>query len=38
MDYVSVNTQLSNLASQHLYTKLGFARNGYDMPVWGIKI
>ncbi|MDX2076880.1 MAG: GNAT family N-acetyltransferase [bacterium] len=38
MDYVSVNTQLSNPASQNLYSKLGFIRNGYDMPVWGIKI
>jgi len=38
IDYVSVNTQLSNPASQQLYNNLGFIRNGYDMPVWKIKI
>ncbi|PJF29444.1 MAG: hypothetical protein CUN52_08345 [Phototrophicales bacterium] len=38
LDYVSVNTQLSNTASQHVYTKLGFVRNGYDMPIWGIPL
>ncbi len=38
LDYVSVNTQLSNPSSHHLYTKLGFVRNGYDMPIWGISL
>lgn len=38
LDYVSVNTQLSNPTSHHLYTKLGFVRNGYDMPIWGIQL
>lgn len=31
---MSVNTQMSNLASQKLYTRYGFTRNGYDLPVW----
>lgn len=31
---VTVNTQDSNAASQRLYTRLGFARTGYDLPVW----
>ena len=31
---VTVNTQDSNLASQRLYAKFGFARTGYDLPVW----
>ncbi|HYO87666.1 MAG TPA: GNAT family N-acetyltransferase [Candidatus Limnocylindrales bacterium] len=31
---VSVNTQESNTISQRLYTRLGFERNGYDLPVW----
>jgi hypothetical protein len=30
----TVNTQESNVRSQHLYTRFGFARNGYDLPVW----
>ena len=38
LDYISVNTQLSNPSSHHLYTKLGFIRNGYDMPIWGITL
>jgi ribosomal protein S18 acetylase RimI-like enzyme len=31
---VTVNTQESNLASQRVYTRLGFARTGFDLPVW----
>lgn len=31
---MTVNTQLSNTRSQHLYEHLGFARNGYDIAVW----
>lgn len=31
---ITVNTQISNTRSQHLYTRFGFARNGYDLPVW----
>ncbi len=31
---VTVNTQLSNTQSQRVYTRYGFYRNGYDMPVW----
>lgn len=38
VDYVSVNTQLSNVVSQQVYRKLGFERNGYDTPIWGITI
>jgi ribosomal protein S18 acetylase RimI-like enzyme len=31
---VSVNTQETNIQSQRLYERLGFRRNGYDLPVW----
>ena len=31
---VTVNTQESNLASQRVYTRLGFSRTGFDLPVW----
>lgn len=31
---ISVNTQQSNLRSQRLYTRFGFRRTGYDLPVW----
>jgi ribosomal protein S18 acetylase RimI-like enzyme len=31
---VTVNTQESNIASQRLYTRLGFERTGFDLPVW----
>lgn len=31
---ISVNTQETNAASQHVYLALGFERNGYDLPVW----
>jgi ribosomal protein S18 acetylase RimI-like enzyme len=30
----TVNTQASNVRSQHLYQRFGFERNGYDLPVW----
>lgn len=31
---VTVNTQLSNRSSQHLYQHYGFFRNGFDLEVW----
>lgn len=31
---MTVNTQQSNVRSQHLYLRYGFQRNGYDLPVW----
>ena len=31
---MTVNTQLSNVRSQDLYTGYGFERTGYDLPVW----
>ncbi len=31
---VTVNTQASNIVSQHLYRKFAFYPNGYDLPVW----
>lgn len=31
---VTVNTQKANIASQAVYTGLGFRRNGFDLPVW----
>lgn len=30
----TVNTQRSNIRSQHLYSYYGYRRNGYDIPVW----
>lgn len=35
---MTVNTQATNLRSQRLYERLGFRRNGYDLPVWTMKI
>ncbi len=31
---MTVNTQANNIQSQRVYTRLGFKRNGYDLPVW----
>lgn len=31
---ITVNTQLSNVHSQHLYQRYYFQRNGFDLPVW----
>lgn len=31
---MTVNTQISNHRSQHLYRHFGFQRNGYDLGVW----
>jgi ribosomal protein S18 acetylase RimI-like enzyme len=33
---MSVNTQITNVRSQHLYTGFGFDRTGYDLPVWTV--
>ncbi|MBZ0294567.1 MAG: GNAT family N-acetyltransferase, partial [Anaerolineae bacterium] len=35
---MTVNTQVSNHRSQHLYQHYGFERNGYDLPVWSIRL
>lgn len=35
---ITVNTQLSNLRSQRLYSTYGFRRNGYDLPVYSVKL
>ncbi|MFN8451789.1 MAG: GNAT family N-acetyltransferase [Anaerolineae bacterium] len=35
---MTVNTQLSNVRSQHLYTGFGFERTGYDLPVWMVEL
>lgn len=35
---MTVNTQESNLRSRRLYTRFGFQRNGYDLPVWTIRL
>ena len=34
VENISVNTQLSNLPSQHLYQRYGFFRNGNDIELW----
>lgn len=31
---MTVNTQESNVRSQRVYARLGFRRNGHDLPVW----
>jgi ribosomal-protein-alanine N-acetyltransferase len=31
---MTVNTQANNIQSQRVYSRLGFRRNGYDLPVW----
>ncbi|MDZ4765455.1 MAG: GNAT family N-acetyltransferase [Chloroflexota bacterium] len=33
---MTVNTQASNTRSQRLYERVGFRRNGYDLPVWTV--
>lgn len=35
---MTVNTQLSNVRSQHLYANFGFERTGYDLPVWMVDL
>ncbi len=35
---VTVNTQADNTKSLRLYTRLGFERTGYSMPVWTLAI
>jgi ribosomal protein S18 acetylase RimI-like enzyme len=35
---MTVNTQQSNLHSQHLYERFGFRRNGFDLPVWNCRL
>lgn len=35
---MTVNTQDSNHISQRLYERHGFRRNGYDLPVWVIRL
>jgi hypothetical protein len=35
---MTVNTQITNVRSQHLYTGYGFERTGYDLPVWMVKL
>lgn len=35
---MTVNTQLSNLRSQRLYSAYGFRRNGYDLPVFSVNL
>ena len=34
VESVTVNTQASNLPSQHLYQRFGFFRSGYDLELW----
>jgi [ribosomal protein S18]-alanine N-acetyltransferase len=31
---LTVNTQQSNIRSQRLYSRYGFLRNGFDLPIW----
>lgn len=38
IQHISVNTQESNCASQHLYQRYGFDFTGLDMPVWTLNL
>ena len=35
---VTVNTQQDNLASQHLYERMGFRPTGNRVPVWTLRL
>jgi len=35
---VTVNTQKTNIRSQRLYRRFGFIRNGFDIPVWQLRL
>jgi ribosomal protein S18 acetylase RimI-like enzyme len=35
---ITVNTQDSNVRSQRLYQRYGFERNGFDLPVWQMRL
>lgn len=35
---MTVNTQHSNIHSQHLYERFDFRRNGFDLPVWAAQL
>lgn len=35
---ITLNTQLDNIASQKLYEKFGFERNGERFPVWNVDL
>jgi [ribosomal protein S18]-alanine N-acetyltransferase len=35
---MTVNTQHSNVHSQHLYERFEFQRNGFDLPVWAANL
>ncbi len=35
---MTVNTQASNLASQHLYRRFGFTNTSADVPVWEVRL
>ncbi|GAB4279259.1 MAG: hypothetical protein Kow0080_31410 [Candidatus Promineifilaceae bacterium] len=34
----TLNTQLDNTASQHLYQKFGFEPNGHRLPIWSLPV
>ena len=38
VESITVNTQLSNVPSQHLYQRYGYFRNGYDLELWNKQI
>lgn len=38
VEVITVNTQLSNVRSQTLYQAYGFARNGYDTPMFSVSL
>lgn len=38
VDLITVNTQMTNVRSLRVYEACGFARNGYDLPVYSVRL
>lgn len=38
IDLVTVNTQITNERSLHLYERCGFIRGGYDLPIYSVRL
>ncbi|NJL95390.1 MAG: GNAT family N-acetyltransferase [Anaerolineae bacterium] len=38
VEFITVNTQLSNVASRRLYERLGFTRDELDLPIYGLHL
>jgi ribosomal-protein-alanine N-acetyltransferase len=38
VDLITVNTQMTNERSLHVYTACGFTRSGYDLPIYSTRL